>query len=589
MSFSLGSVIAYIKADLSDFNRGIAEAKTGMASMRGSIVKVNESLADFRNAGRTALAATTVVAGLFGKTMLDAAAANETNLTAFTTLLGDSEKAYKFVEQVKKDAIATPFQQDGLIQMNQLLIGSGINAETSRKTVLMLGDALAATGKGNAEMSRIGVTISQIFGKGKADAIDFKELVNAGWVSVKQDVSDTLGVTVTQLEEMVTNGEVGFEDLQKTLKSVTGEGGKFFDAMNRQSLTFTGRLGTLVDTLNIVGGEIFVQSGAFDAFKNALGAFSDLIVNNKESIIAFFKGIGQGIQTMVPYFLTFGKWVMDNKDPIIAFLTSFGAGLAALYVVSEIIALITLLTNPITLVVAAIVALFWAYNTNFLGIRDIVNSVGTWMVDFFNNYLLPYLTYVYNWWKDNWNATAMVFRGAWLLIQGIVQLFVGIVGTAIKVFLALMHGDFKGAWKAIQDGWGLMWEGVKKIFEGAINMLAGFAGTILHWLVSPFEDAWKKINETMGKIRDALDFTKRHSPSVIDLINRGVSLANNAFDKLEMPTIPSIVQDVSQGIRMAQVTLNLDGALIANDAAALEIGELIGDSIIKKLQMTIRT
>src|SRR3990167_9965659 len=196
------------------------------------------------------------------------AAGLEQQRVAFTTLLGSAEAANNFLNLLKEDAAKTPFELVGLVDMNQALIGAGMSSEVARETVLALGDALAATGKGSAEMQRVGNTISQVFGKGKADAVDFKELVNAGWITVRKDVSETLGITVQQLEEMVSAGEVGFGELQETLKRVTGEGGRYFEAMKNQSLTFNGIMSTLKDNISLTLADIAEKSGVFQLMKD---------------------------------------------------------------------------------------------------------------------------------------------------------------------------------------------------------------------------------------------------------------------------------------------------------------------------------
>lgn len=68
--------------------------------------------------------------------------------TALTTLTGSAEEANRIIEQIRQDAARTPFDVAGLTQANQLLISTGLSAEESRETILALGDAVSATGRG---------------------------------------------------------------------------------------------------------------------------------------------------------------------------------------------------------------------------------------------------------------------------------------------------------------------------------------------------------------------------------------------------------------------------------------------------------
>jgi hypothetical protein len=66
-----------------------------------------------------------------------------------------------------------------------------------------------------------------------------------------------------------------------------------------------------------------------------------------------------------------------------------------------------------------------------------------------------------------------IFRGAFLLLGGILQanwaIFTGIFRTA----LALLRGDWSGAWDAIKDTFEGVWDGIKLALEGALLILKG--------------------------------------------------------------------------------------------------------------------
>ena len=230
--------------------RAVKSAKKGMLSLKNiAETALGVGVADMAMRAGTALFE-------MGKSAVMSASMMEQQNIAFQTLLGSASEAEKVMARIKKEAKTTPFQLEGLTRMNQLLIGSGLNAEKAMDTVLELGDVLSAVGKGEAELTRIGNTISQVFGKGKADAVDFKELVNAGWVTVREDVAETMGVTVGALNELVSEGKVGFDELSQTLERVTGEGGRFSGAMESQSQTFAGQMSNIKDSLTLIGAEI---------------------------------------------------------------------------------------------------------------------------------------------------------------------------------------------------------------------------------------------------------------------------------------------------------------------------------------------
>ena len=174
----------------------------------------------------------------------------ETYQTALTTLTGSAEEANKIIEQVKKDAASTPFEVASLVKGNQLLISAGLSAEQARDDILALGNAISATGGGEEELSRMVVNLQQIKNVGKASALDIKQFAYAG-IDVYGLLADYTGKT----REEVTELDISYEDLTGALKFASQEGGKYFNAMEKQSKTFNGQLSNLKDNFMAFLGE----------------------------------------------------------------------------------------------------------------------------------------------------------------------------------------------------------------------------------------------------------------------------------------------------------------------------------------------
>ena len=91
--------------------------------------------------------------------------------TGFTNMLGSAQAAQEAMQAIQEDAARTPFDVASLTQANQLLISAGENAAYSRKVINALGDAVSATGGGNAELSRMAANLQQI-----ANAVSYTHL-----------------------------------------------------------------------------------------------------------------------------------------------------------------------------------------------------------------------------------------------------------------------------------------------------------------------------------------------------------------------------------------------------------------------------
>ena len=224
-----------------------------------------------------------------GKMGVEYNAQIETYQTALTTLTGSAEKANKIIEQVKKDAAATPFEVASLVKGNQLLISAGLSAEQARDDILALGNAISATGGGEEELSRMVINLQQIKNVGKASALDIKQFAYAG-IDVYGLLADYTGKT----REEVTDLEISYEDLTGALKFASQEGGKYFNAMEKQSKTFNGQLSNLKDNFMAFLGEATMPLFTF---------LKDEVLPTINGILDGTLGIDEGINKLTETFL----------------------------------------------------------------------------------------------------------------------------------------------------------------------------------------------------------------------------------------------------------------------------------------------
>lgn len=173
----------------------------------------------------------------------------ESYRVGLANMLGDAQAANEAMAAIQEDAARTPFSVDSLTQANQLLISAGENAGYSRKVIMALGDAVSATGGGNAELSRMAANLQQIANVGKASAIDIKQFAYAG-INVYQVLADYTGKTVQEVQNMT----ISYDLLSNALIAASEEGGRYYNAMDTQSQTINGRVSTLKDNVSQLAG-----------------------------------------------------------------------------------------------------------------------------------------------------------------------------------------------------------------------------------------------------------------------------------------------------------------------------------------------
>lgn len=362
----------------------------------------------------------------------------QTFSTRLNTLTGSATEADKVLQQIKKDALTTPFDVASLTQAESLLLSTGLSAEEARKDILALGDAVSASGGGNAELQRMAVNLQQIKNVGKATSLDIKQFAYAG-IDIYGLLADSLGMT----REEASKTEVTYEMLSKALQNASAEGGKYYRAMETQSTTYNGAMSNLTESIDVMKG-------------------------------ALSEGLFNALSKVIPYLTSFFNWVTKNKDIIIAIgvpLLVFINVLSGLLIVSKVASLFTslwgvLMANPIGLIIALISALvvgFMYLWNNCEGFRDF--------------------------WINLWNIIKATFisvvSGIATGINSIIGAFkkmgtaISTVWTSIKATFTNMFNGMVNIGKDIGKG---LWNGLKSMKDWVINKVKDMGKSILNGL-----------------------------------------------------------------------------------------------------------
>lgn len=205
--------------------------------------------------------------------------------TMFTTLTGSADEADRVIKQLQEDAQKSPFDSASLIKANQYLISAGVSADDARKTINDLGNAIAATGGGSAELERMASNLQQIQNTGKATAMDIRQFANAG-INIYGLLSEATGKSVEEIKEM----DVSYEVLADALAKASQEGGKYAGAMEAQSQTLNGSLSATKESIQMLLGEIMESAmpvivKVLQKIRDIISYLSNLDDNTKRTIL----------------------------------------------------------------------------------------------------------------------------------------------------------------------------------------------------------------------------------------------------------------------------------------------------------------
>lgn len=189
----------------------------------------------------------------------------------FRTMLGSEEKATELMTQLLDTAAKTPFDLQSISNGARQLLAYGENVENVNDDLIRLGNIAAGLNQPLNDLIYLyGTTMTQ----GRLYTADYNQFVGRG-IPLGRELASVLGVAESKVREMVEAGKVGFPEVQQALQNLTNEGGMFYNLMEDQSKTITGRISNIEDSISMMMNEIGRQSEGI--IGNSLDAVAYLV------------------------------------------------------------------------------------------------------------------------------------------------------------------------------------------------------------------------------------------------------------------------------------------------------------------------
>lgn len=183
---------------------------------------------------------------------------------AFKTMLGSAEKADALMQQLIKTAATTPFGMTDVAQGAKQLLAYGVQADKVNETLIRLGDIAAGLSIPLNDLAYLyGTTMVQ----GRLYTQDLNQFLGRG-IPLTDELAKQFGVAKDKVKDLVTEGKVGFPEVEKAIIAMTSEGGKFGGLMEAQSQTITGQISNIEDSIE----QMFNELG-----KKSEGVISDVL------------------------------------------------------------------------------------------------------------------------------------------------------------------------------------------------------------------------------------------------------------------------------------------------------------------------
>ena len=327
-----------IKADTSDFDRGMDDASNSASSFSNKMGKVMDNVKSFLiyDIGKN------LVTGFVNATKsgIEYNATLEQSAIKWETLLGTQEKANKMLQDIQKFAKDTPFEQMGVEAMATQLHNAGFEGEALFNQISKFGDLAGAFGIQSDSLQEMVRQYSQVKQAGIAYTEDLNILQDRG-IPIYKALAEELGINTADVKKWASEGKISSDVYQSALDNLAKgvEGG-----MAKMSKSFNGQLSTMKDNFEQMAGTLskpifdflaeqlskimpFIESVASSLSENGLMGtiqrFAPEIMPYIESAIGIFDNLKNAVKRILDSISGFwdehSSWII----PIVSFLWEF--------------------------------------------------------------------------------------------------------------------------------------------------------------------------------------------------------------------------------------------------------------------------
>lgn len=203
---------------------------------------------------------------------------------ALSTILQSKSKADSLIDEIKEFAVKTPFDLTEVGDATKQMLAYGSSSENVIKEMSMLGDVAAGL---QIPIGQLIYLYGTLRTQGKAMTVDIRQFAGRG-IPIYEELAKVLGTTTDKVGEFVTDGKVGFAEVEKAFQSMTSEGGKFYNMLENAAGTWPQQIAQIGDSLVTKLNEFGNKHK--EIFELGIGTTADL-VDSLDSVINIISGL----------------------------------------------------------------------------------------------------------------------------------------------------------------------------------------------------------------------------------------------------------------------------------------------------------
>lgn len=370
-----GRYVAELSVETGKLESGVTKAKAALDDLqkKGDMKKLQSSIKDatglldnftskigVSTSALSQLATPIGAIGLIGGAItgisvasVKAAADLETLDINLGTLLGSMDKGVALRKELQSYGQSTPYDTEGLANAAKTMLGYGVASERIMPVMKQLGDIAM----GNKDhLNALALAYGQMTASGKVMKQDLNQMANAGF-GVNQ-IASSMGVSVGKFFNLLSDGKVKIEDINKALNDATSAGGLFYHSAINSSSTFEGvmsnlgeaakntlaNIGTsllpsvkvaaqgLVQVFEFLSSAVQALTSPSESLNNSFGAFGNTIALVRDAISTLFESLGNLYDAVVQVFTemfagsgifeSFGTMILTVTKNVIEFVST---------------------------------------------------------------------------------------------------------------------------------------------------------------------------------------------------------------------------------------------------------------------------
>ena len=281
-------------------------------------------------------------------------------------LIGNEAESRKLLKNIKNYGLTTPYDSAGLQENAKTMLGFGISADRIMPGLQAIGDIAM----GDAEhMKSLTLAFSQVSSAGKLSGQDLLQMINAGFNPLTE-IARTTGREMAELRDAMSKGAISADMVRDAFISATSEGGRFYNLAQELGNSKSGKWANfleqiqslllsiydvispfIIPTLNVLNVVVEALSGVFGGVAAAIGWWFEKIESGNpwvQALTGLILSVAAAMGVMTIYLKLASIW-----QAIVTTVTTAWA-------LAQNTLNLSLLANPVTWIVAGVIALIAA-------------------------------------------------------------------------------------------------------------------------------------------------------------------------------------------------------------------------------------